>query len=162
MDSVDSTGSGLGPVLAKHPFFAALDAQALDLLSGCAANMRFNPGDYIAREGEPADHFYVIRSGRISVEINIPGRGSHTLQTLGEGEVLGWSWLIAPHRWHFDARAVERVRAIGLDGKCLRAKCDDNHELGYRLLSRFSGVMAKRLKAARLQLMDVYGQAGPA
>ena len=158
MDTVDSTRPGLGPVLARHPFFAGLDAQALDLLSGCAANMRFKPGDYLAREGDPADHFHIIRSGRISVEIGIPGRGPHMLQTLGEGEVLGWSWLVPPHRWHFDARAIDPVRAIGLDAECLRAKCDDDHRLGYRLLSRFAGAMAKRLKAARIQLMDVYGK----
>ena len=158
MDSVDSTRPGLGPVLAKHPFFAGLDTRTLDLLSGCAANMRFNPGDCIAREGDPANHFHIIRSGRISVEIGIPGRGPHTLQTLGEGEVLGWSWLVPPHRWHFDARAIDPVRTIGLDAECLRAKCDDDHRLGYQLLSRFAGVMAKRLKAARMQLMDVYGK----
>ena len=157
MPAIDSTRSGLGPVLARHPFFADLDAQALNLIAGCATNLRFNPGDYVLREGDPAEHFYIIRSGRISVEVSAPGRGPHTLQTLGEGEVLGWSWLIAPHRWHFDGRATERVRAIGLDAECLRRKCEEEHQLGYRLLSRLTGVMAKRLKAARLQLMDVYG-----
>lgn len=156
MQKVDSTG--LGPVLAKHPFLADLDAEALDLISGCAANASFNSGEYIFREGDPADQFYIIRFGKISVEINMPNRGPHSVQTLGAGEVLGWSWLIPPHRWRFDGRALELVRAIGLNGKCLRAKCDDNRELGYRLLSRFSGVMVKRLEAARLQLMDVYGK----
>ncbi len=158
MDTVDSTRPGLGPVLARHPFFAGLDAQTLDLLSGCAANMRFKPGDYIAREGDPADHFYIIRSGRISIEIRTPNRGPHPLQTIGAGDVLGWSWLVPPHRWHFDGRAIDPVRAIGLDAECLRARCDDNHQLGYRLLSRFAGVMTKRLKATRMQLMDVYGK----
>lgn len=156
MPRIDSTG--LGPVLAKHPFFADLDAETLDLISGCAANASFKPGEYIFREGDPADQFYIIRFGKISVEINAPGRGPHPVQTLGAGEVLGWSWLIPPHRWRFDSRALELVRAISLDGKCLRAKCDENHRLGYRLLSRFSGVMAKRLEATRLQLMDVYGK----
>ena len=158
MGSIDSTRPGLGPVLARHPFFAGLDAQMLDLLSGCAANMRFKPGDYIAREGDPADHFYIIRSGRISIEIRTPNRGPHPLQTIGAGDVLGWSWLVPPHRWHFDGRAIDPVRAIGLDAECLRARCDDNHQLGYRLLSRFAGVMTKRLKATRMQLMDVYGK----
>lgn len=158
MQKVDATISDLGAALAKHPFFADLDAETLDLISGCAANVRFNPGEYIFREGEPADRFYIIRFGRISLEINTPSRGPHALQTLGEGEVLGWSWLIPPHRWRFDSRAIELVRAIGLDGRCLRAKCDENHELGYRLLARFSSVMAKRLEATRLQLMDIYGR----
>ena len=158
MPRVDSASSSLGPVLAEHPFFADLDAERLNVISGCAANVRFNPGEYIFREGDPADRFYIIRFGRISVEVGVPGRGPRPLQTLGEGDVLGWSWLIPPHRWRFDSRAVALVRAIGLDGKCLRAKCDQDHELGYRLLSRFSGVLAKRLEATRLQLMDVYGK----
>ena len=156
MPRIDSTG--LGPLLAKHPFFADLDAETLDLISGCAANASFKPGDYLFREGDPADQFYIIRFGKISVEINAPSRGPHPVQTLGAGEVLGWSWLIPPHRWRFDSRALELVRAISLDGKCLRTKCDENHRLGYRLLSRFSGVMAKRLEATRLQLMDIYGK----
>ena len=156
MPRVDSTR--LGPVLAKHPFFADLDAETLDLIAGCAANVSFNSGEYIFREGDPANQFYIIRFGKISVEINVPSRGPHSVQTLGAGEVLGWSWLIPPHRWRFDSRALELVRAIGLDGKCLRTKCDENRDLGYRLLSRFSGVLAKQLEATRLQLMDVYGK----
>lgn len=158
MNEADPIAAGLGHLLAKHPFFAGLDAETLDLIAGCAANVRFEPGEYLFREGDPADRFYVIRLGRISVEFDALGRGPHALQTLGEGEVLGWSWLLPPHRWQFDGRAVERVRAISLDGRCLRAKCDENHKLAYRLLVRFSGILAKRLKAARLQLMDVYGK----
>jgi len=145
-------------LLAKHPFFADLDEESMALIAGCGANVRFDPDAYLGREGDPADHFYLIRSGKVSVEIGTPGRGPHSLQTLGEGEVLGWSWLIPPHRWRFDGRALEPVRAVCLDGKCLRAKCDENHSLAYRLLVRFSGVMARRLEAARLQLMDVYGR----
>lgn len=158
MDGTDPIAAGLGPLLARHPFFADLDAEALDLIAGCAANVRFEPGDYLFREGDPADSFYVIRFGSISVEFDTPGRGPCALQTVGAAEVLGWSWLLPPHRWHFDGRAVEPVRAISLDGKCLRAKCDEDPVLARRLLLRFSGVLAKRLKAARLQLMDVYGQ----
>ena len=158
MGGTDPIGTGLGSVLAKHPFFAGLDPETLNVLAGCAANVRFNPGQYLFREGDPADRFYVIRFGRISVESDTLGRGPHVLQTLGEGEVLGWSWLLPPHHWRFDGRAVELVRAIGLDGGCLRAKCDADPTLAYRLLLRFSGVLAKRLTAARLQLIDVYGK----
>jgi hypothetical protein len=76
---------------------------------------------------------------------------------LGEGEILGWSWLIPPYNWHFDARAVELTRAIALDGKCLRNKCEQDHDLGYELLKRFAHIMEQRLQATRLQLLDVYG-----
>ena len=158
MHEADPVGSRLGPVLATQPFFAGLDAQTLDVIAGCAANVRFDAGEYLFREGDPANDFYVIRFGRVRVETDVLGRGPHALQTLGEGEVLGWSWLVPPHRWHFDGRAVELVRAVRLDGRCLRRKCEESHRLGYRLLSRFSGVLAQRLKAARLQAMDVYGR----
>jgi CRP-like cAMP-binding protein len=79
------------------------------------------------------------------------------VDTIGEGEILGWSWLLPPYHWKFHARATEAVRAIALDGKCLRTKCEQNHDLGYELLKRFSQIMSRRLDATRLQLLDVYG-----
>ncbi len=79
------------------------------------------------------------------------------ISTLGEGAVVGWSWLFPPHRWSFDARALEQVRAVAFDGGCLRGKCDADHELGYELMRRFAAVMLERLQATRLQLLDVYG-----
>ena len=158
MQNIEMNRTGLGPVLAEHPFFSDLEADTLELIARCAANVSFKPGECIFREGDPADQFYIIRFGRVSVEINTPAHGPHPVQSLGAGEVLGWSWLIPPHLWRFDGRALELVRMIALDGKCLRAKCAENHELGYRLLSRFSGVLARRLEATRLQLMDVYGK----
>ena len=97
----------------------------------------------------------------MALETSAPQRGSAIIQTLGEGEVLGWSWLVAPYRWRFDARVVEAVRAIALDGKCLRGRSEEDHDLGYELMKRFAQVMEQRLQAARLQLLDVYGS-GPA
>ena len=73
------------------------------------------------------------------------------------GEILGWSWLVPPYRWHFDARAVELTRAIALDGKCLREKCEEDHDLGYEVMRRFVVIIAQRLEETRLQLLDVYG-----
>jgi CRP-like cAMP-binding protein len=142
--------------LAEHPFFGGLDDKYLKLLVGCATNVRFNQGQVIFRQGDEANQFYLIRHGRVAVEIHSPERGNLIVETLGEGEVFGWSWLIGPHRWRFDARALELMRAIALDGKCLRTKCEEDHDLGYQLLKRFSHVMAQRLEATRLQLLDVY------
>lgn len=144
-------------ILAEHPFFAGLDARHIQLIVGCATNVRFDAGQFIFREGEEANEFYVIRHGKVALEIFVPGRGPVTIQTLGEGEILGWSWLIPPYHWHFNARAVELTRAIALDGKCLRAKCEDDHDLGYELLKRFAHIVEQRLQATRLQLLDVYG-----
>jgi CRP-like cAMP-binding protein len=78
------------------------------------------------------------------------------IQTIEKGEILGWSWLIPPHTWHFDARALEPIRALAIDGKCLRAKCEANHDLGYELLKRVSSIMYQRLQATRMQILDVY------
>jgi len=143
--------------LAEHPFLKDLPPRHRKLIVGCASNVRFDAGTYIFREGEEADRFFLVRHGRVALEIFAPGRGPFTIQTLREGEILGWSWLIPPFHWHFDARAVDLVRAIALDGKCLRGKCDEDHELGYEILKRFSHVMEENLKATRLQLLDVYG-----
>lgn len=144
-------------ILAEHPFFAGLDARHIQLIVGCATNVRFDAGQFIFREGEEANEFYVIRHGKVALEVFVPGRGPVTIQTLGEGEILGWSWLIPPYHWHFNARAIELTRAIALDGKCLRAKCEDDHDLGYELLKRFAHIVEQRLEATRLQLLDVYG-----
>jgi len=147
----------LGRILAEHPFFKGLEEPYLQLLVGCASNVRFDAGEVIFREGEEANRFYLIRQGKVAVETFAPGRGPIIIQTLGEGELVGWSWLIAPYRWRFDGRAVELTRAIALDGECLRGKCEEDHNLGYELMKRVAHVMEQRLEATRLQLLDVYG-----
>jgi CRP-like cAMP-binding protein len=144
-------------LLKEHPFFADLSAEHIALLVGCAKNAVFRAGQLVFRDGENADSFYVIRQGKIVVETFVPHRGPIAIQTREAGEVLGWSWLVPPYRWHFDARAVELTRALVLDGKCLRDKFDGDHDLGYELMKRFSLLIAQRLEATRLQLMDIYG-----
>ncbi len=146
----------LKTILAEHPFFRDLEEHHLDLIVGCASNVRFNAGDFIFRQGEQANHFYLIRHGMVSLEMFVAGRGPVKVQTLGEGEVLGWSWLVPPYLWMFDASAMEVTRTIALDGKCLRTKCEQDHDLGYQLLKRFVTIMQERLDAARLQLLNIY------
>lgn len=145
----------LEPILAEHSFLKGLEPRHLKLIVGCASNVRFNADEYLFREGEEANQFYMIRQGKVAVEIPVK-RGSIIIQTLGEGEVLGWSWLMPPFRWRFEARAMEPTRAIALDGKCLRTKSEEDHDLGYELLKRFSTIIIERLDAIRLQLLDVY------
>ena len=146
----------LEPILAAHPFFKDLEPRYLQLVVGCASNVRFNPEQFICREGEEANQFYLIRHGRVALQISVPGRGPLIVQTLEEGDILGWSWLFPPYHWHFDARAVELTRAIALDGKCLRTKCEEDHNLGYELLRRFANVVMQHLQATRLQVVDMY------
>lgn len=147
----------LEPVLSRHPFLAGLEPGYLALLTGCATNVRFAEGDFLFREGRPADRCFLIRGGRVALEIAAPGRGPLMVQTVVAGEVTGFSWLLEPHRWQFDGRAVEPVRAVALNGVCLRGKCADDPRLGFDLMQRFARLATQRLQAARLRLLDVYG-----
>ena len=151
----------LEPILKKHPFFADLPDADLELITGCAKNVRFHEGDVLAKEGQPADEFFLVREGRVAVGMPTPMGGRHLIETLDAGDVVGWSWLLPPYVWQFDVTAVTPVRALSLDGRCLRAKCEDNTRLGYDLMKRFSRVMAARLAATRLQLLDLYGVEKP-
>jgi CRP-like cAMP-binding protein len=110
------------------------------------------------REGEPADAFYVIRHGAVALETVVPQRGPVVLQTLHDGELLGWSWLVPPYRTAFDARSRGTTRAIAFDGACLRDKCEADPALGYALLKLLSGVFTERLQDTRLRLLDLYGK----
>jgi CRP-like cAMP-binding protein len=143
--------------LGNHPFFADLAPPHLATVVGCAANVTFEAGEFLLREGAPADRFYVLRHGTVAVEVFVPGRGAVTIETLEAGEVLGWSWLFPPYKAHFDARAITFVRALSLDGACLRSKCDTETALGYDLTRRFAQVQMQRLEATRMQLLDLYG-----
>lgn len=143
-------------IIAECPFFAGLDHAYLDLIVGCASNVRFEKGAYIFREGTPADTFYLIREGTVTVEIFAPQHRPIVVATIGEGEIVGWSWLLPPYAWRFHGHAVNNVRAIALDGKCLRAKCEENHDLGYEILKRLVQIIENRLDEARFQLVDVY------
>jgi CRP/FNR family transcriptional regulator, cyclic AMP receptor protein len=143
-------------ILSKHPFFDGLDPRYIQLAVGCAANVRFNAGEVVFREGEEANNFYLIREGKVALEVFVPGHGSLTIQTLHDGEILGWSWLIPPYHWRFDARAAETTRAIEFDGKCLREKCEEDHDMGYELLKRIASILGERLDATRFQLRGIY------
>lgn len=145
-------------ILLEHPFLAGCGPARGALLAGCARNHAFDAGRYLFREGGPADEFFLIRHGRVALEIAAPGRSPIVFTTLGEGEIVGASWLVPPYRWNFDARAVEPTRAIGVDAACLRAKCEADHDLGYDMMKRFVPVLLQRLHATRLQILDVYGK----
>ena len=139
------------------PVFAGLAPDDLSLLAGCGSNVRFAAGDIIFREGDAANTFYLIRHGSVVLETFVPARGAMTIETLEPEEVVGWSWLFPPYRWHFDARALVEVRATAFDGACLRGKCDADPALGYELMSRFAQVVIDRLQWTRVRLLDVYG-----
>lgn len=117
----------------------------------------FRAGEYLMREGDPADAFYVVRSGAVALQTSVPQRGALTIETLQEGDLIGWSWLFPPYTTAFDACALETTHTLVFDGACLRAKFDADPALGYALLSLFARVVVQRLQNARFQLLDVYG-----
>jgi CRP/FNR family transcriptional regulator, cyclic AMP receptor protein len=147
----------LESIIRNHAFFHGLDEQYVQFIASCARNVRFGESQYMFHEGDPAERFYFIREGLVSIELMIPHKGPTTLQTVRDGDVLGWSWLAPPYRWHFDARSLRTTRALDFDGECLRRKCEEDHNLGYEVLKRFTSVVSERLDAARLQLLDLYG-----
>jgi CRP-like cAMP-binding protein len=145
--------------LPQHPFFAGLDESVATLVSGCAVNVHLRPGQYLFHEGEPADTFYVIRHGRVSVEVRTAAGPSVVVDTAHDDDVVGWSWLVPPYRCRYDARATEETSAIAFDGACLREKGQADPAVGYALLQRVVAVMADRLHSARTRLLDLYGAA---
>ena len=145
----------LKPLFSSHSFFRDLKNEYLDLLVGCATNIRFKAGQTLFKEGEEANHFYVIREGLVAIQIPLQAGHFLTIQNVGKDEIIGWSWLFPPHYWRFNAVAIKDTRAIALDGECLREKCNLNHELGYELTKRFAYVIESRLESTRLQLVDV-------
>ena len=151
----------IADLITELTFFQGLDQKDLDFVAGCGQNVHFAEGDQILTEGGAANTYYVLRSGRVALSFFVPGRGNVIVDTLSDGDVLGWSWLFEPYRWSFDALANEDVAAVAFDGSCLRTKCDSDPQLGYQLVQRFARVMLERLQSVRMRLIDVYGPGTP-
>jgi CRP-like cAMP-binding protein len=148
-------------LLRDAPLFGGLPPERIELLAACGVNVHFESGEMLFREGDPADTFFLLREGAIALETYVPSRGPAVIETLDAGEVVGWSWLFPPYKWHFDARAAQFVRAIAFDAACLRGKIDADPVLGFQLMSRFAQVLIDRLQWTRVQLLDVYGDGHP-
>ena len=144
-------------LVAEHPTFRELDAAHRTLIAGCGRNRSFADGELLMREGDPADEFFAIRHGTVTLYLQDPQRGEIAIQSLGPGQIVGLSWLFPPYRVQFDARAIGSVNTISFDGACLRGKCDADPEFGYALMKRLAATMTHRLQATRMQLLDVYG-----
>jgi CRP-like cAMP-binding protein len=148
---------GISDILKEQSLFKGMDGEYLDHIAGCASNVRFKQGEQIFKEGDNADFFYLVRHGRVGLDIFVPHRGPVTIETVKKGEVLGWSWLFPPYKRQYDARAVVLTRAVAFDGRCLRGKSEENNDFGYDLMKRFAQVMIDRLHSLRIQMLDIYG-----
>jgi CRP-like cAMP-binding protein len=148
---------GLSATIAEHPFMHGLDAKFIQLVSNKATQRNYERGDMLFKEGETADKFFLVLAGKIALELAPPEKDRLTIETIGEGEVVGWSWMVAPYRWTFDARALKNTQVIAMDAELLRKALEDDPKNGYDFLLRLLPVIGNRLENTRLQLMDVYG-----
>jgi CRP/FNR family transcriptional regulator, cyclic AMP receptor protein len=140
-------------VIAEHPFLRGLKPGHLRLLAESAMRMRYEGNELIFREGEPANRFYLIEHGRVSLESHGKDEPPISIQVIGREDVLGWSWLFPPFYWHFDARALEPTTAIFFYGSRLREQCDQDHDFGFEMMKRMTQVVILRLQAARKDLL---------
>ena len=152
--------TSMAEILAAHPLLQGLSDEHVALIVGCSKNVAFEPGQLLLSEGAPADTFYLVRRGRVAIEVHGPGRGAHVIETVGPGAVVGWSWLVPPYRNTLDGRAIDSVGAVAVDGACLRTKAEADPALGYALLTKVAAVLLSRLQATRLRLLDLYGSGG--
>ena len=139
----------------EHPLLRTMNPRHREILADCAVEKEFKPDQIIFRQGDYADQFYLIQSGKVALEAHTPDRGNILIQTLGAGEALGWSWLFPPFVWHFQARAVEPARAIAFSGAHLLVACERDTDLGYDLMKRISQVLIHRLQATRKKLVEL-------
>jgi CRP/FNR family cyclic AMP-dependent transcriptional regulator len=146
----------LSDYLVKHPVLAGLTPIQSKQIVSYASEIEFKPGQRVFQRDFDADEFFIVRKGRVAIEVPAIDGDSMKIQTVGDGSLLGWSWFIPPYRWSFDARAVTASSLISVDGQKLRQACDADPKLGYHLIKRFAMLMAERLNAARIEAMRHY------
>jgi len=146
--------------LSTHTFFSGLDDSYRKFLSNSVTELQIKKGGVLFKQGDRADKFYLLRKGQVSVQVPALMGPSLEIQTLGEDQVLGWSWLIPPYRWIFLARAVEDSELLEFDGGAILARCEEDPKFGYELFKCFAALMSERLGAARQKMMDQWDPPG--
>lgn len=147
-------------LIQDHDFFRGLAGSHLRQLASVATLATYPTDAYVFHEGEPANMFYAIVSGKVALEIHAPTLGPVRIETADPGDVIGWSWLLEPHRWQFDAHVVDHVGALTFPASALRAEADADCAFGYALMARLAQLIGNRLVNTRLRLLDLYGQLG--
>lgn len=146
------TVESLAQILAEHPFLQDLEPRYLQFMAEFASELQFEAGHYILREGEMADHLYLINRGKVALGSVISGQGFSTIEILDDGDMLGWSWFVPPYHWHFTALTIIPTQVIAMEGERLREKCEADHDFGYELLKRLTLIIGQRLRVARMKL----------
>jgi CRP-like cAMP-binding protein len=143
-------------LIEAHPFLGGLHESARQQLASVGHRIHFLAGSSIFAEGGPADRFWLIQEGQVRLDLHLPGAGTAVIETIGSGDVLGWSWLFPPYQWQFGATATEPTLALEFPAVELRRLCDADPALGYELMQRFIRVVVNRLQATRVRLLDLY------
>lgn len=146
--------------IAAQALFSGLSDDHLAFLAENAVEAAFGDGQIVARQGDRADRFLLVLEGELVVEVPAITGPKLEITHLGPGHVFGWSWLIEPYTWHFNARAVGPIRVLDFDGPAILSHCEEDAQFGYALFKRFSALMAIRLEAAQRKMMDVWSPAG--
>lgn len=141
--------------IKSHPLFQGLDDAATTWLGSCAEVRRYGAGDFLLRTGKPADHLFLVARGRVSIEAPPVGdKGAIIIQTVADGDTVGWSWMLPPYTWNLDARALETVEVIVIDARLVRARLESDQAMAAKLYRRFSEVMLQRIHGLRKQLYE--------
>jgi CRP/FNR family transcriptional regulator, cyclic AMP receptor protein len=148
------------PVLAGHAFLRGMPPDDVALLAGAAVAISVPAGHRLFEEGTPAQNCWLLTAGQVALDMHVPGRRNLIVETIGSGDVIGFSWMSPPHQWQFGAQTVEPVTAFELDGPAVMALCEGHPELGYQLATRMLAAAVRRLQATRLRLLDLYGAPG--
>ena len=146
--------------LSAHEFFSEFSDDVLKFLCECSSTREIKKGQILFRQGENADKFYIVRSGRISIQMPAIMGPTLEIQSVDEGQILGWSWLISPYQWNFQTKAEEDSELLQFDGVAILARCEQEPKFGYELLKKFAGLMSVRLNAARQKMMDEWNPVG--
>lgn len=146
--------------LAASEFFSKLGPDHVRFVAAHAKARSVAKGEVLFRYGDPADHFYLVENGHVSVEVAAITGPALELQDLGPGSVLGWSWLIAPHSWSFQARAKTAVELLEFEGRSILAHCEEDPRFGYEVLRLFAALMSERLHFARRKMMEAWNPPG--
>ena len=144
--------------LAVHPFLHGLSRDHLAVLADAADDVTFPAQRRLFEDGGSATRFWLLQSGHVVLDLHVPGRGRMKIETIGMGELLGWSWLFPPYRWAFGAVTASPVEAFEFDARAVRARCESDPVLGYELTTRLAYVVAKRLQATRVRLITASSQ----
>src|SRR6516225_9950123 len=141
--------------LAVHPFLHGMSHDHLVALAGTASDVTFPARHRLFEDGGSANRFWLIQSGQVALDLHVPGQGRMKIDTIGMGELLGWSWLFPPYRWAFGAVAASPVEAFEFDARTVRARCAADPVLGYEVTRRVARVLSKRLQSTRVRLITV-------